>query len=123
RPRRAGGLRALGRVLLVGRLAVRDLRRRRIETALLLLAIMAATTTLTLGLVLHKAASDPYQSPRAATNGPAVGAGASRSASPSGRATRTRPPGRRPPDPTWSPAPRRIPASTPTIPTSSSGTS
>src|SRR4029453_17239832 len=74
RPCRAGGLRAMGRILLVGRLAVRDLRRRRIETALLLLAIMAATTTLTLGLVLHKAASDPYQSTREATKGPDLGA-------------------------------------------------
>jgi ABC-type lipoprotein release transport system permease subunit len=62
----------MGRILLVGRLAVRDLRRRRIEAALLLLAIMAATTTLTLGLVLRDAASDPYQSTRKATNGPDV---------------------------------------------------
>jgi ABC-type lipoprotein release transport system permease subunit len=62
----------MGRTLLVGRLAVRDLRRRRIEAALLLLAIMAATTTLTLGLVLRDAASDPYQSTREATNGPDV---------------------------------------------------
>ena len=67
----------MGRILLVGRLAVRDLRRRRIEAALLLLAIMAATTTLTLGLVLHEAASDPYQSTREATNGPDVVASAS----------------------------------------------
>ena len=43
----------MGRVLLVGRLAARDLRRRPAEAALLLLAIIAATTTLTLGLVLH----------------------------------------------------------------------
>jgi ABC-type lipoprotein release transport system permease subunit len=62
----------MGRILLVGRLAVRDLRRRRIEAALLLLAIMAATTTLTLALVLRDAASDPYRSTREATNGPDV---------------------------------------------------
>ncbi|MGP4110458.1 FtsX-like permease family protein [Streptomyces sp. 4N509B] len=37
---------------------------------LLLIAIMAATTTLTLGLVLRDAASDPYETTRAATNGP-----------------------------------------------------
>ena len=61
----------MGRILLAGRLAVRDLRRRRIEAALLL-ALMAATTTLTLGLVLRDAASDPYQSTREATNGPDV---------------------------------------------------
>ena len=62
----------MGRILLVGRLAVRDLRRRRIEAALLLLALMAATTTLTLGLVLRDAARDPYQRTREATNGPDV---------------------------------------------------
>jgi ABC-type lipoprotein release transport system permease subunit len=67
----------MGRILLVCRLAVRDLRRRPIEAALLLLAIMAATTTLTLGLVLRDAASDPYQSTREATNGPDVVAGVS----------------------------------------------
>ena len=62
----------MGRILLVGRLAVRDLRRRRIEAALLLLAITTATTTLTLGLVLRDAAGDPYQSTREATRGPDV---------------------------------------------------
>jgi putative ABC transport system permease protein len=62
----------MGRVLLVVRLAVRDLRRRPVEAALLLLAIMAATTTLTLGLVLRGVASDPYQRTRTATSGPDV---------------------------------------------------
>ncbi|MEW9533799.1 FtsX-like permease family protein [Microbispora sp. NPDC049125] len=62
----------MGRILLVGRLAVRDLRRRRAEAALLLLAVMTATTTLTLGLVLRDAAGDPYQSTREATSGPDV---------------------------------------------------
>jgi hypothetical protein len=70
----------MGRILLVGRLAVRDLRRRRIEAALLLLALMAATTTLTLGLVLRDAASDPYQSTRETTNGPDVVASVSQAA-------------------------------------------
>ncbi|TDV44303.1 FtsX-like permease family protein [Actinophytocola oryzae] len=65
----------MGRILLVARLAGRDLRRRRVEAALLLLAIMAATTTLTLGLVLRDAASDPYQSTRSATGGPDIVAG------------------------------------------------
>jgi len=74
----------MGRILLVGRLAVRDLRRRRIEAALLLLALMAATTTLTLGLVLRDAASDPYQSTREATNGPDVVASVSQPAERSG---------------------------------------
>ncbi|GIF47723.1 putative ABC transport system permease protein [Asanoa ferruginea] len=66
----------MGRILLVTRLALRDLRRRRTEATLLLLAIMAATTTLTLGLVLRDAASDPYQRTKVATNGPDVVAGA-----------------------------------------------
>jgi ABC-type lipoprotein release transport system permease subunit len=70
----------MGRVLLVCRLAVRDLRRRRGETALLLLAVMAATTTLTLGLVLRDAAADPYRSTREATSGPDVVAAAGRPA-------------------------------------------
>jgi putative ABC transport system permease protein len=66
----------IGRILLVGRLAVRDLRRRRTETVLLLLAVLAATTTLTLGLVMRDAAGDPYRSTREATNGPDLVAGA-----------------------------------------------
>lgn len=70
----------MGRALLVCRLAVRDLQRRRTETVLLLLAIMAATTTLTLGLVLRDSASDPYQSTRAATRGPDVVASVGRAA-------------------------------------------
>jgi putative ABC transport system ATP-binding protein len=75
RPRRAGGLMAMGRILLVGRLAVRDLLRCPTEAALLLLAIMAATTTLSLG---SSCATRPV--------------------------TRTSALGRRPTDLTWSPA-------------------
>ena len=62
----------MGRLLLVGRLAARDLRHRPAQAVLLLLAITAATTTLTLGLVLHGVTSQPYQQTRAATNGPDV---------------------------------------------------
>ena len=62
----------MGRVLLVCRLAVRDLRRRPAEAALLLLAITAAITTLALGLGLREVLSKPYQSTRAATAGPDV---------------------------------------------------
>ncbi len=62
----------MGRIVLVARLAVRDLRLRRTEAALVLLAILAATTTLTLALVLRDTAGHPYQSTRAATNGPDV---------------------------------------------------
>jgi len=62
----------MGKTILVVRLALRDLRRRRTEAVLLLIAILAATTTLTLGLVLQDAAGDPYESTRAATKGPDV---------------------------------------------------
>lgn len=59
-----------GRLLLIARLLVRDLRRRRTETGLLLVAIAAATGTLTLGLALGGVAARPYQQTRAATAGP-----------------------------------------------------
>jgi ABC-type lipoprotein release transport system permease subunit len=62
----------MGRVLLVCRLAARDLRRRPAEAALLLVAITAATATLTLGLVLHGVTDKPYQRTREATAGPDV---------------------------------------------------
>ncbi|MDG4791175.1 FtsX-like permease family protein [Micromonospora sp. WMMD1102] len=61
-----------GRLLLVCRLLVRDLRRRRTEAVLLLVAITAATATLTLGLTLNEVADRPYQQTRAATAGPDV---------------------------------------------------
>ncbi len=60
----------MGRLLLVARLVVRDLRHRPSEALLLLLAITAAATTLTLGLVLHGVTNSPYQRTRAATAGP-----------------------------------------------------
>jgi ABC-type lipoprotein release transport system permease subunit len=62
----------MGRLLLISRLAARDLRRRPAEAALLLIAVTAATTTLTVGLVLHGVTSKPYQSTREATGGPDV---------------------------------------------------
>ena len=60
----------MSRLRLVGRLVARDLRRRPAQAALMLLAITAATATLTLGLVLHGVTSQPYQQTRAATRGP-----------------------------------------------------
>ena len=62
----------MGKVLLVFRLAARDLRRRPGEAAMLLIVIMAATTALTLGLVLRGVTAQPYQVTRAATVGPDV---------------------------------------------------
>jgi putative ABC transport system permease protein len=66
----------MGRLLLISRLAARDLRRRPVEAALLLLAIMGATTTLTLGLALHEVTDKPYEKTREATAGPDVVASA-----------------------------------------------
>jgi putative ABC transport system permease protein len=61
-----------GRLLLVCRLLVRDLRRRWTEALLLLVAISAATATLTLGLTLDEIAGRPYERTRTATAGPDV---------------------------------------------------
>lgn len=61
-----------GRLLLVCRLLVRDLRRRRTETVVLLVAVTAATATLTLGLTLNEIAGRPYEQTRNATAGPDV---------------------------------------------------
>ena len=60
----------MGRIVLIGRLAARDIRRHRAQALLLLLAITAAATTLVLGLALNGVTNHPYQQTRAATNGP-----------------------------------------------------
>jgi putative ABC transport system permease protein len=62
----------MGKIVLIGRLVGRDLRRRPGPAVLLVLAITAATATLTLGLVLHGVTSRPYLQTRAATKGPDV---------------------------------------------------
>ncbi len=62
----------MGRVWLLGRLVGRDLRGRPGSAALLVLAITAATATLSLGLVLHDVTNLPYLQTRAATRGPDV---------------------------------------------------
>jgi putative ABC transport system permease protein len=62
----------MGRVLLVTRLAGRDLRYRPAQAMLLLLAISAATTVLSLALALDGVTQHPYQQTRAATHGPDV---------------------------------------------------
>jgi putative ABC transport system permease protein len=60
------------RALLIGRLAIRDVRRRPGQALLMLVAITAATTVLSLALALHGVTSKPYQQTRAATRGPDV---------------------------------------------------
>jgi predicted lysophospholipase L1 biosynthesis ABC-type transport system permease subunit len=62
----------MGKIRLIGCLVGRDLLRRPGPAVLLVLAITAATATLTLGLVLHGVTSQPYLRTRAATNGPDV---------------------------------------------------
>jgi ABC-type antimicrobial peptide transport system permease subunit len=62
----------MGRLLLVCRLAVKDLHQRPAQAMLLLLAIAAGAATLTLGLALQGTSDNPYARTRAATNGPDV---------------------------------------------------
>jgi putative ABC transport system permease protein len=62
----------MGKFLLAIRLAAKDVRRNPAEAALLLVAIAAATSTLTVALALHGVTSAPYAATRAATAGPDV---------------------------------------------------
>jgi putative ABC transport system permease protein len=62
----------MSKIRLIGRLVGRDLRRHPGPAVLLLLAITAATATLTLGLVLDGVTNQPYLQTRAATKGPDV---------------------------------------------------
>src|SRR5207253_3806219 len=71
-PSTTDGTDMTGRLLLVYRLLMRDLRRHPTETVLLLIAVTAATATLTLGLTLNAVVADPYQRTRAVTAGPDV---------------------------------------------------
>jgi ABC-type lipoprotein release transport system permease subunit len=62
----------MGKLLVIYRLALRDIRHRPAQAFLLLIAIAAGAATLTLGLSLQGAASNPYARTRAATSGPDV---------------------------------------------------
>jgi putative ABC transport system permease protein len=62
----------VGRLLLVARLVLGDIKRRRMQSGLLLAMIAATTATLTLALALHGVDSDPFARTRAATRGPDV---------------------------------------------------
>lgn len=65
----------MGRLALIARLVARDLRHRPAQAVLLLLAVTAATATLTLGLALNGVTNSPYLRTKAATIGPDVTAG------------------------------------------------
>jgi putative ABC transport system permease protein len=62
----------MGKIVLVGRLAARDLRRRPVEAMMVLLVIAAAATTLTVAFALSGVTNRPYQQTRLATAGPDV---------------------------------------------------
>jgi hypothetical protein len=62
----------VGRILLIGRLAARDVKHRSAPAALMLLAIAAAMTLLTLGFALRGVTSEPYLQTKQVTNGPDV---------------------------------------------------
>jgi hypothetical protein len=62
----------VGRLLLICRLVLRDLRHRPVPAELLLLTITAATATLTMGLALNGVTGSPYLRTQAATNGPDI---------------------------------------------------
>jgi putative ABC transport system permease protein len=63
----------MGRLTLIARLALRDLRHRPVEALLVLVAITATTATLALGLMLRGASTDQsYRQTRAVTVGPDV---------------------------------------------------
>jgi putative ABC transport system permease protein len=61
-----------GQIVLVSRLAARDLRRRPVEALMVLLVIAAAATTLTVAFALSGVTNKPYQQTRLATAGPDV---------------------------------------------------
>jgi ABC-type lipoprotein release transport system permease subunit len=61
-----------GQVVLISRLAARDLRRRPVEALMVLLVIAAAATTLTVAFALSGVTNKPYQQTRLATAGPDV---------------------------------------------------
>ncbi|MGO9821553.1 MAG: FtsX-like permease family protein [Solirubrobacteraceae bacterium] len=62
----------MGRLLLISRLVAGDIRRRPVQSALLVVMVLTTTTALTLGLALHGESTSPFARTRAATRGPDV---------------------------------------------------
>ncbi|WP_214110994.1 FtsX-like permease family protein [Acrocarpospora catenulata] len=62
----------MGSIVLVVRLVLADVRRHKVQAAMLLLAVTVATTTLALGLSLRGVSDALYEQTRAATAGPDV---------------------------------------------------
>jgi putative ABC transport system permease protein len=72
----------MGKLLLIARLVAQDLRHRPGQAVLLLLAITAASGTLSLALALRGVTSHPYDATRTATAGPDVVAAVQQSSPP-----------------------------------------
>jgi putative ABC transport system permease protein len=70
----------MGKIVLICRLAARDLRRRPVEALMVFLVIATAATILTVALALSGVTNRPYQQTRQATAGPDVVATLGRSA-------------------------------------------
>jgi putative ABC transport system permease protein len=62
----------MGRLLLIWRLVRGDIKRRRVQSLMLVVMIAATTATLTLSLALQGVTDSPFAHTRAATNGPDV---------------------------------------------------
>lgn len=60
----------MGRLLLISRLVIGDIRRRPVQSLLLMVMLVTTTTTLTLGLALRHDSQSPFARTRAATKGP-----------------------------------------------------
>jgi putative ABC transport system permease protein len=60
----------MGRILLIWRLVSGDIKRRPVQSLLLVVMIVTTTMTLTLGLALRHASQSPFARTRAATKGP-----------------------------------------------------
>jgi putative ABC transport system permease protein len=60
----------MGRLLLIARLVAGDIRRRPVQSLLLMVMLVTTTTTLTLGLALRHDSQSPFARTRAATKGP-----------------------------------------------------
>ncbi len=62
----------MGRLLLIARLVIGDIKRRPVQSALLVIMVLTTTTALTLGLALHGESQSLFAQTRDATRGPDV---------------------------------------------------
>jgi putative ABC transport system permease protein len=60
----------MGRFVLISRLVIGDIKRRWVQSLLLIVMVVMTTTTLTLALTLHHANQSPFARTQAATKGP-----------------------------------------------------